>query len=382
MLSKKSRFAVLTVFVAVAAVGAVVVDWNSARMGAPAGAATKAQASMSLPVPVADVVQKDLPIYLDYAARMESIRSISLQARAPGYIAQQPAADGADVKLGQLLYQIDPRDLQAVLDQATAQVQRDQASLDYATGNFSRGQQLVGNGYVTKDTFDQRKSSLGQAEAALVADRAAVRTAQLNLSYTEIRAPFSGRLGRNQAPTGALVSIAGSALNTLVQLDPIYVTFNPSETDLAQIEQARADGTIALDVSTTGQPVRHYKGKLTFLDNTIDRSTGTITARGTVENPDFSLLPGEYVRVRLHLRDVPNALMVPQVAIGAGQLGQYVYVVGAQGKADQRPVTLGPSDGALVSVVAGVSPGDRIITGNLQKLGPGTPVSPIPAARS
>jgi multidrug efflux system membrane fusion protein len=308
---------------------------------------------------------------------MESIRSISLQARVPGYIASQPAADGADVKAGELLYQIDPRDLQAALDQAQAQTQRDAASLDYAKGNFNRGQQLVGNGFVTKDAYDQRKSSLGQAEAGLVADQAAVRTAQLNLSYAQIRAPFAGRLGRNQAPTGALISVAGSPLNTLVQLDPIYVTFNPSERELAQIERARAAGAISLDVSAPGSD-RHYKGELTFLDNSIDRTTGTITARGTVHNPDFSLLPGQYVNVKLHLRDEPNALMVPQIAIGSSQLGQFVYVID-QDKVAQKMVTLGPSDGELISVVHGLAPDDRVITGNLQKIGPGMPVRALPA---
>jgi multidrug efflux system membrane fusion protein len=379
MQNRKPRVATLAACGAALTIGIFVYGWNSVRMGAPAGAATQAPAPFSMPVPVATVVRKTLPIYLEYAARAESISSISLQARAPGYIASQAAPDGADVKAGQLLYQIDPRDLQAALDQATAQAQRDAASLDYAKGNFSRGQSLVGNGFVTKDAYEQRRSSLGQAQAALVADQAAIRTAQLNLSYTQIRAPFSGRLGRNQAPIGALMSVAGAALNTLVQLDPIYVTFNPSETELAQIEQARAAGPITLDVSTSGQPTRHYAGKLTFLDNAIDRSTGTITARGTVENPDFSLLPGEYVEVRLHLRDEPDALMVPQIAIGAGQLGQYVYVVGDKGTADQHLVKLGPADGSLVSVIAGVAPGDRIITGNLQKIGPGTPVKPLPA---
>ena len=199
-----------------------------------------APAMMAMPVPVVPVVKKTLPIYLDYPGRIESIRSITLQARASGYIESQLAPDGADVKTGDLLYQIDPRDLHAAFDLATAQAQRDQASLEYAKANFGRGEELVKSGFVTKDAYDQRASAMHQAEAALVADRAAIETAKLNLSYAEITAPFSGRLGRNTAAKGSLVGPTTGPLNTLVQLDPIYVTFNPSESELADIVTARA----------------------------------------------------------------------------------------------------------------------------------------------
>ena len=128
-----------------------------------------------------------------------------------------------------------------------------------------------------------------------------------------------------------------------------------------------------------GDDKPRQRGELTFLDNDVDRSTGTITARATIANPDFSLLPGQYVRVRLRVKEVPDALMVPQIAIGSSQLGKYVYVVGEGSKAAMRPVTLGPTDGDLVNVVGGVVEGDQVITGNLQKIGPGSPVQPMPA---
>jgi multidrug efflux system membrane fusion protein len=346
---------------------------------AGANASAPAAAMMAMPVPVTSVVKKTLPIYLDYPGRVESIRNIALQARVSGYIDAQPAADGADVRSGDLLYKIDPRDLQAALDQANAQAERDKAALEYADANFSRGEELVKSGFVTKDAYDQRASAMHQAEAALALDRAAIEAAKLNLGYTEIRAPFAGRLGRNQAAKGALVGPASGPLNTLVELDPIYVSFNPSESDLAEIAEARAAGRVEAEVSVARAADPPRKGELTFLDNVVDRATGTIAARVTIANPDFALLPGQYVRVRLHIRDEPDALMAPQAALGSSQMGKYVYVVGAGDKAELRLVSLGPADGELVSIVKGLSPDDRIIVGNLQKIGPGSPVQPLPA---
>ncbi len=350
------------------------------RLGG-AKAAAPAAGVFSMPVPVVAVIKQTLPIYLSYPGRIEAIRGVSLQPRISGYIDSQPAADGVDVKAGDLLYKIDPRDMQAALDQAKAQAQRDQASLEYAQANFSRGQELLKSGNVTKDLFDQRSSTMRVAEAALALDQAAIEAATLNLSYAEIRAPFTGRLGRNLAAKGALVGPATGALNTLVQLDPVYVTFNPSESELAEIEQARASGKVEAEVSTPGEPSITRKGQLSFLDNVIDRATGTIVARVTIENHDFALLPGQYIRVRLLIRNEPDALMAPVAALGSNQMGKYVYVVGQGDKAEIRPLELGPDNGPLVSVKKGLSEGDRVIVGNLQKIGPGSPVQALPTEK-
>jgi multidrug efflux system membrane fusion protein len=372
------KIAFVATAVAAIVIGFVVLRHGEALIGNTAGAATPNPAAVAMPVPVATIVKKAMPIYLDYSARTESIANISLQAKVSGYIRQQHVPDGTDVKEGDLLYTIDPRDFQAVLDQAKAQARRDAAALDYARANLERGSVLAKSGNLAKDSFDQRASTSGQAEAALAMDQAAVRTAELNLGYTEIRAPFAGRLGRNQAPVGALISVAGAALNTLVQLDPIYVTFNPSETDLVEIQKARAAGKIAADILLPGETQAHHQGELTFVDNAVDRSTGTIVARATIGNADLSLLPGQYVRIRLAIGMEPEALMVPQTALGSSQLGKYVYVVGEGNKADQRLVSLGPTDGALVAVMKGVSEGEHVINGNLQKIGPGALVQPLP----
>jgi multidrug efflux system membrane fusion protein len=357
-------------------------DWNAKNLLAgAAGAATPGPAAMAMPVPVTKIVKRTLPIYLEYSARTESIGNVTLQAKVSGYLKEQLAADGADVKQGDLLYRIDPRDFQAALDQVNAQADRDAASLDYARANYDRGADLVKSGNLAKDAFDLRASSVHQAEAALAMDRAAIRAAQLNLGYTEIRAPFAGRVGRNQAPIGTLVSVANTALNNIVQLDPIYITFNPSETDLVALQKARAAGKVEAFVQTPGETTPQ-KGELTFLDNTVDRATGTITARATIGNADFHLLPGQYVRIQLHIKEQPDTLMAPQVALGSSQLGKYLYVVGEGNKVDKRLVSLGPTDGDLVAIVAGVAEGDQVIVGNLQKIGPGMPIQPMPDSKT
>jgi multidrug efflux system membrane fusion protein len=361
---------------------AVLTPWLEVARDAKApgtGAATPPAAAMLMPVPVTKIIKKTLPIYLDYSARTESIDNVTLQAKVSGYLKRQLVPDGADVKQGDLLYEIDPRDMQAALDQASAQTQRDVASIEYLRSNFDRGAELAKTGFLGKDAYDQRGSTLHQAEAALSMDQAAMRTAQLNLAYTEIRAPFDGRLGRNQAAIGTLVGAGTTVLNNLVRLDPIYVTFNPSETDLITLGKARAAGKVAAEVFLPGQTKVSDEGELTFIDNMVDRATGTITARATIANRDYHLLPGQYVRVRLRVEQRPDMMMAPQVAVGSSQLGKYLYVIGDGNRVDKRLVTLGPSEGDLVAVTGAVAEGDQVIVGNLQKIGPGMPVQPAPA---
>jgi RND family efflux transporter MFP subunit len=178
---------------------------------------------------------------------------------------------------------------------------------------------------------------------------------------------------------GTLINAAGTQLNTLVQLDPIYVTFNPSETDLNRLGEYR-EKTIPAEVTVPDRDGKRYEGTLTFLDNSVDRSTGTIVARATIANPDHTLLPGEFVHVRLHVDDQPDTLLVPQVALGSSQLGKYVYVAD-NGKAQQRMVSIGATYGDRIVITKGVTAGDAVIVGNLQKIAPGAPVRPISGQR-
>src|SRR5258706_4257922 len=208
------------------------------------------KAAPGLPVPTVAVVTKTVPLYLDYVDMTEPIRTVALQAKVTGYLAVQAAADGADVKTGDLIYRIDMRDYQAALDQAKAQVQRDRAALEYARASNHRNSQLVGNGWVTKDSFDQNTSTLHQAEARLASDQAAREKAELDVGYTAIHAPFTGRLSRSLAHEGTLISAAGAALNTLVQLDPIYATFHSPQTDLTAHHLAPAERCVPVEIYT------------------------------------------------------------------------------------------------------------------------------------
>lgn len=325
--------------VALAATGFVLLDSSGH------GAARAPTAAMpAMPVPVVAVQQRPVPVYLDFVGTTEAIRRITLQAMVTGYLDSQAIPDGADVRQGQLLYQIDPRNYQAALDQATAQARRDAAAMEYARVTQYRNDTLTKEGWVTRENFDQSTSTLRQSRAALDADAAAIDTARLNLGWTEIIAPFAGRLGRSLVHEGTLISTAGTQLNTLVQLDPIYATFNPSETDLGLLGGYPAGKTIPAEVTVPDSGDKRYEGTLTFLNNTGDQSTGTIVARATIANPDHSLLPGEFVHVRLHVADRPDTLLVPQVALGSSQFGKYVYVAD-HGKVVQRMVSIGATYG-------------------------------------
>lgn len=363
----------------VLAVLIVVFLLKGSGVGKAADAPPQASQNAAVEVPVISVVKKTVPVYLEYVGATDAIRTVTLQAQVIGYLMKRAVPDGSDVGNGALLYQIDPRNYQAALDQAKAQAQKDAAALEYAKVSHHRNALMSKNGDVSVDTLQQSASAEHQGDAVLAADRAAIETAQLNLGYTQIRAPFAGRLSLSQVNEGAVISIAGTQINTLVQLDPIYATFNPPDTDLPEIQKYQAKGAIPAEVIVGNETEPQYRGNLTFLDNNIGRSTGTITARATIANPGRTLLPGQFIRVRLHVTDQPDTLLVPQVAVASSQLGKYVYVIGKDDKVEQRYVTLGADYDPLVAVSKGVAEGESVVVGNLFKIGPGAVVKPIPA---
>jgi membrane fusion protein, multidrug efflux system len=335
----------------------------------------QAAAPPPMKVPVMTAVGQTVPIYRSFPATTQAMRTVSIQARVTGYLVEQGAADGADVASGALLYRIDPKDYQAAFAQAQASLAAANASLQYSRVSQGRNQTLAHQGWVSQDTSDQANSTFHQGQASLANNDAALKEAALNLSRTEIRAPFAGRISASQVFEGSLISVAGATLNTLVQLDPIYVSFNPAEVNLPAITQGQARAPIETAVSQNGGKPTHV-GRLTFIDNQVSQSTGTILLRATIANQDHALLPGEYVTATLHLGDLPGAVLVPQSAVGSTQVGRTLMIVGEDNKVVQRLVKLGDSDGDMIVVTDGLKPGERVITGQLQKIRPGAVVQP------
>jgi membrane fusion protein, multidrug efflux system len=377
----EQRLKAQTKFGLVAAVGlgvALPIGWVAVSSSG-AGKSAEPPPPPAIEVPVAPVVEKTVPVFLTYVGSTDAVRTVTLQALVTGYLLKRLVTDGSDVAPGQLLYQIDPDPYQAVLDQTKAQEQKDTAALEYARASRTRNEAMAKNGDVSLDTLQQATSSEQQYVAAVAADKAAIETAQLNLNHTQIHAPFAGRVGISILNEGALISTSGSQINTLVQLDPIYATFNPPDADLPQIQRYQSKAAIPVDVEVgSGENAAEYHGKLAILDNSVGRGTGTITARALIDNPHHTLLPGQFLRVRLHVTDLPHTLLVPQVAVESSQLGKYVYVVGRDNKIEQRFVTLGDDYDPLVVVTRGVAKGESVVVGNLLKIGPGALVKPVP----
>jgi multidrug efflux system membrane fusion protein len=335
----------------------------------------QAAAPPPMKVPVMTAVGQTVPIYRSFPGTTQALRTVPIQARVTGYLAEQAAVDGADVASGALLYRIDPQDYQAAFAQAQASLAQANASLQYSRVSQGRNQILAHQGWVSQDTSDQANSTFHQGQASLANNDAAVKEAALNLSRTEIRAPFAGRLSDSQVFKGSLISVAGATLNTLVQLDPIYVSFNPAEVNLPAITQEQKRAPIETAVSQNGGKPSHI-GTVTFIDNQVSQSTGTILLRATIANQDHALLPGEYVTATLHLGDLRGAVLVPQSAVGSTQIGRTLMIVGEGNKVEQRLVKLGDSDGDRIIVTDGLKAGERVITGQLQKIRPGAVVQP------
>lgn len=232
----------------------------------------QAQTQSPLSVPVMTVVQRTVPIYRTYPAATEAVQTVAIQARATGYLLKQDAPDGSDVAAGALLYQIDPRDYQVALAQAQGQLDQSAASLRYSRVSRGRNQVLARNGWTSQGQSDLATSTFQQGEATVATNTAAMQAAALNLSRTEIRAPFAGRISRSMVFEGSLISVAGVTLNTPVQIDPILVSFNPAETNLGLINHVLSQGPIETTVVVSGSP--DHTGPLTFIDNQVDRTTG------------------------------------------------------------------------------------------------------------
>lgn len=354
-----------------------------------AGCGEQKQAAAPPPpaVTVAMPIKRTLFDYDEYVGRFVAVNSVEIRARVSGYLDKVHFTDGQMVKQGDLLFTIDKRPFENALAQARANLSLAQSNLTFTEADFSRAQQLVKDKTITEQSFDQRSQAFRNAQASLNANQAQVRQAELDLQFTELRAPVDGRIGDRRVSVGNLVAggtggNAATLLATIVSLDPIRFEFTFDEASFLRYERAAksnqelADGT-KIGLKLIDERDYEHEGRMDFVDNVIDRSTGTIRGRAVFSNPKGLFTPGMFARVRVPGSPPYDALLVPDAAIGTEQTRKFVYVVGADNKVAQKYVTAGQAtDDNLRVIKEGIGPNDRIIVNGLMRARAGIVVAP------
>ena len=341
------------------------------------------------PVGVITVSPQPLGLGTELPGRLEASRVAQVRARAAGIVQKRLFREGGDVKAGQALFAIDATPYRAALSSAQAALARSQANLAQATAQAERFKPLVEANAISKQEFVNAVAAQKSAEADVAAGRAAVQSAQINLGYASVTAPISGRIGRALVTEGALVGQGEATQLALIQqIDPMFVNFTQSTGEVLRLRRAlqsgqlqRAGGGEAAAVHVVLDDGTPYPrpGKLLFTDLTVDPSSGQVTLRAEVPNPDTLLLPGMYVRVRLVQATVPDAILVPQQAVTRSNQGDTVLVVGADNKPASRRVRIGSAQGGQWIVLDGLESGEQVVVDGFQKMTvPGAPVQPVP----
>jgi membrane fusion protein (multidrug efflux system) len=346
------------------------------------------QAGGAFPPPQVAVITakaEAVPITNDLPGRIAATRTAEVRPRASGIIVERVFEQGSQVKEGDVLYRIDPAPFQVQVDSAEATLRRAKAVQAQARTAAERQEQLRKSNVASAAAFDEAVALLAQADADIAIAEAGLATAKLNLQYTEVKAPISGRIGRALITEGALVSTNGTEnLATIQQLDPVYADFTQSATDLMRLRKALEEGDLMAENNSAdvklmlddGSAYPH-PGKLLFSEAAVDETTGQVTLRGEFPNPDGDLLPGMYVRVLIEQGVEKNAVLVPQQAVQRDSSGgALVYVVSADNKAGARVVRVGRAAGTRFVITEGLKDGERIIVEGFQKVQPGAEVVP------
>jgi membrane fusion protein, multidrug efflux system len=347
-------------------------------------------ATESMPPPpevsVATVLVKEVRPWDEFTGHIEAVESVELRPRVSGYIERVNYVEGGEVAKGDVLFVIDQRTYRAELARAKAELARAQTQADLARSEVVRAEKLSEARAISREEFDQRTAALAQAEANVRAAKSAVDVAELDLEFTEVRAPISGRAGRAHVTPGNLVSTEPNAtiLTTIVSLDPVYVYFEGDERSYLRYNSMSRNGE-RVSSRDARNPVRvglsddvgyPYEGEMVFMDNRVNPDTGTIRARALLPNPDRIFTPGLFARVQLAGSDTFRAMLIDNKAVLTDQDRKYVYVVGADGSAQRRDVQLGRMVDGLRVVEAGLKPDDRVIVHGVQKVFmPGMPVN-------
>ena len=339
------------------------------------------QAPPPLTVETIIVKKEPVPIWLEYTGKTEATQRIDVRARVSGTLEQVLFKDGEAVSKGQKLFTIEKATYQAAVDQAKAKLEHDQASLSLAKTDVERYTPLVAKDLAPRATLDQYKAKVNELQAILKSDRAAIREAELTLSYTDVLAPASGRASRRQVDIGNIVGYGEQTLlTTIIFDDPMYAYFNPSEEDFQIMRQHKSGQVMKAKIripDTRSNLIQReaYDGEVDFGDNRVDRMTGTITMRAIVPNKEHDLLEGTFVYVNVFVTDQASFLMVPPGIVLEDQQGSFVYVVDENGKAERRNITRGFESRLYLAVKKGLEDGSQIIISGLQKVSSGRKVT-------
>jgi RND family efflux transporter MFP subunit len=355
------------------------------------GQKTETAAPAPPPVTVAQPTKRTVTDWDEFTGRCDAVEEVQVRARVTGFVTSVEFKDGAIVKTGDLLYQIDPRQYEAVAEQAKGQLDDGNAKIDLAQRELARAESLVKTDAVAENILDQRRQALAAAQASTLEAEGALKRSQLDVEFTKVRAPLDGRISRHLVSVGNLVqgSESGATLLTsIVSLDPIYVYFDMDESIYLKNNKlwfegkrpSSRDTPNPAQITLSGEAKPSHQGKMDFLDNRLDVSTGTLRGRAVVDNHDLSILPGQFARVRV-LGSAPyEALLLPDNAIATDQSRKIVFVVKDDDTVEAKPVTLGALDDGLRIIKEGLKPDDRVIVDGLQRARIGAKVSPHPAA--
>lgn len=332
-------------------------------------------AQMTIPVAVAKAEVRDLPILLNGLGSVEAYNTVAVKSRLDGQLIRINVKEGQEVKEGELLAEIDPRPYEVQLSQAQATLFKDQSALKDARLNLERFQQLYKDGVISKQQFDTQGSLEGQLDGAVRADQAQIDNVKLNLVYTRITAPVSGRIGLRQIDVGNMVHAADSnGLLVITQLQPISVIFSLPQDNLQAVSQHMSKGRLAVDAYSRDDRTKIATGSLITIDNQIDTTTGTAKLKAVFDNRDRSLWPNEFVNVHLLLEVRKNNIVVPSAAIQRGPQGTYVFTVKPDKTAEMRNVTASISQGNFTAISQGLQSGETVVTDGQDKLQPGTKI--------
>lgn len=375
------RFGLIAGAAALVALGAVGIG----QFGSHAAQANPTSAAPpATPVSVAQVVSQEVSAWNEFSGRLEAVDRVDVRARASGAVQAVHFREGSLVKAGDLLVTIDPAPYQAEVARVEAQVAAAQARLTYTQSELARSKALLDERAVARRDYDERDNAAREAAANLRAAQAALQTAQLNLGYTQVRAPVAGRVGRIEVTTGNLVAAGAGApvLTTLVSVSPIYASFDADEKivrdALASLPGGAAErkGMERIPVEMLAGSDKSLTGRLQLVDNQVDARSGTLRVRAVFDNKDGSLIPGQFAKLRMGQARNEAALLVNERAVGTDQDKRYVIVVGEGNQAEWRGVTLGASVNGLRVVTSGLKGGERVVVGGVQRVRPGSVLAP------